>query len=96
MTNDINAAAERLRELKCIFCDFKADSLDSLKEHSADCREHPLYQFKLAYGQWQEKTEWVQEKSYWAFPALGLHRADVMRLEIERLTKLLEQTKGGE
>ena len=58
MTNDINAAAERLRELKCIFCDFKADSLDSLKEHSADCREHPLYQFKLAYGQWQEKTEW--------------------------------------
>jgi len=29
--------------IKCIFCDFKGDSLAALKEHSAHCEKHPLY-----------------------------------------------------
>jgi hypothetical protein len=39
-----------------------------------------------AYDEWSEKTDWVQEQ-IGTFPisALGKHRADVMREEIERL-----------
>ena len=44
----------------------------------------------LALNEWLDKTEWVQ-KEINTFPvsSLGMHRADVMRLEIERLRKLL-------
>lgn len=44
----------------------------------------------IALNEWLDKTEWVQ-KEINTFPvsSLGMHRADVMRLEIERLRKLL-------
>lgn len=40
--------------------------------------------FETAYRIWDEKTQWVQDAE-WSFPVLGMHRADVMRTEIERL-----------
>ena len=44
----------------------------------------------IALNEWLDKTEWVQ-KQLNTFPvsSLGMHRADVMRLEIDRLRKLL-------
>ena len=44
----------------------------------------------IALNEWLDKTEWMQ-KEINTFPvsSLGMHRADVMRLEIERLRKLL-------
>jgi hypothetical protein len=44
----------------------------------------------IALNQWLDKTEWVQ-KELNTFPvsSLGMHRADVMRLEIDRLREML-------
>ena len=44
----------------------------------------------IALDEWLDKTEWVQ-KEINTFPvsSLGMHRADVMRLEIERLREML-------
>jgi hypothetical protein len=45
-----------------------------------------LEQCKLALDEWSSKTEWVQERRVWDFgSALGMHRADVMRRQIECL-----------
>jgi hypothetical protein len=30
------------RKIRCIFCNFQADTLESLKDHSAECEGHPL------------------------------------------------------
>ncbi|WP_341237887.1 hypothetical protein [uncultured Limnobacter sp.] len=46
--------------------------------------------FKPAYMDWHNKTEWVQEKKDWPFNALGMHRADVMKKYIEHLEMLLK------
>ena len=44
----------------------------------------------IALDEWLDKTEWVQkELNTFPISSLGMHRADVMRLEIERLRKLL-------
>lgn len=58
-----------------------------------ECRQEieRLQQFEIAYNVWMEKTEWVQDKTDWAFPALGLHRADVMTKEINRLMMKLAE-----
>lgn len=47
---------------------------------------HLLRQKALAFDEWLQKTDWVQEQIS-SFPpnSLGRHRADVMREEIERL-----------
>lgn len=48
----------------------------------------------LALDEWFEKTNWVQEKiSTFPIKALGKHRADIMREEIERLRKNQEDVK---
>ena len=47
-----------------------------------------LQQFKMAFDEWMKKTEWVQTSEL-PTRLLGRHRADVMRLEIERLTAAL-------
>lgn len=44
-----------------------------------------LERFEVAFNEWSDKTDWVQEKNDWEFPTLGMHRADVMRKEILRL-----------
>ena len=44
----------------------------------------------IALDEWLDKTEWVQkELNTFPISSLGMHRADVMRLEIDRLRKLL-------
>lgn len=48
-----------------------------------------------AFDEWLEKTEWVQSQhSSFPFNTLGLHRADVMRKEIERLRGLVLSLGG--
>jgi hypothetical protein len=49
-----------------------------------------LERVAVAFDEWIEKTQWVQQQSH-TFPAnaLGKHRADVMREEIERLRQQL-------
>lgn len=45
-----------------------------------------LHQVQLAWREWQEKTEWVQNT---AEPQeLGMHRADVMRQRLEQAKAL--------
>lgn len=56
--------------------------------HKAQIEIERLKQFKLAYMEWSEKTNWVQKKTDWSFPCLGMHRADVMKKEIERLQEI--------
>lgn len=46
--------------------------------------------YKAAFLEWIAKTDWVQEQqSSFPFRTLGIHRADVMRQEIERLRETL-------
>lgn len=46
--------------------------------------------------EWLEKTEWVQEQQdSFPFRTLGIHRADVMKAEIERLRALVAQLRRG-
>lgn len=42
--------------IRCIFCDFVADSLPSLKSHSAACSEHPAVK-ELA--DWNETVKFI-------------------------------------
>jgi hypothetical protein len=48
---------------------------------------------QICWKQWLEKTDWVQEQidTFPPHASLGMHRADVMRLEIERLRALVAQ-----
>ena len=49
--------------------------------------------FELAYKEWESKTAWIRELfSQGKMPSklLGMHRADIMRVEIERLQALLD------
>lgn len=47
-----------------------------------------LEQFKVAYMEWSDKTDWVQgDKRFDVLLPWGKHRADVLRLYIERLEK---------
>lgn len=41
--------------------------------------------YKMAWEEWQDKTEWVQQTA--KAKELGMHRADVLRLRIEALEK---------
>lgn len=53
--------------------------------------------FKEAYMEWSRKTDWVQEqlKSF-PFQTLGLHRADVMTHEIQRLRAIVASQTDSE
>lgn len=53
-----------------------------------------LRQWETCGQEWLGKTDWVQERvnaGSWPISALGKHRADVMRDEIERLTASLKR-----
>lgn len=43
------------------------------------------FNYKAAWQEFHEKTEWVQQRKNFPFPALGMHRADVMNKYIEHL-----------
>lgn len=49
------------------------------------CKPEPQPDFKPAFMEWHDKTEWVQERRDWPFPTLGMHRADVMKKYIAHL-----------
>lgn len=53
-------------------------------------REPVQPHYKVAIDQWFEKTDWVQEKKDWPFPALGMHRADVMTKYIKHLERRVQ------
>ena len=50
--------------------------------------------FKEAYMEWSDKTDWVQEqRDSFSFNPLGMHRADIMRKEIEHLRRVIEESR---
>ena len=58
------------------------------KVETARAEHEHLLQAKASHGLWLEKTDWVQEAidtGDLPIKYLGHHRADVMRMEIERL-----------
>lgn len=72
---------------------------EALLAQAADEIER-LRQWETCGQEWLCKTDWVQERvnaGSWPISALGKHRADVMREEIERLTAALqyEQHRAG-
>lgn len=47
-----------------------------------------------AYDVWQEKTDWVQDEmnaGLLSHRYLGRHRADILKVEIERLREMVKQ-----
>jgi regulator of replication initiation timing len=59
------------------------------KLNAAEAEIERLRQWETCGQEWLGKTDWVQERvnaGSWPISALGKHRADVMREEIERLT----------
>lgn len=69
-----------------------ADQLDSdpaevfPSEISDELRR--LHQVELAFNEWLDKTEWVQETCQ--YYELGLHRADVLKRRIEYLQSRID------
>ena len=72
--------------------DYLARAMDERDKLRAEFER--LSRFEAAYNEWQDKTEWVQTAvSTGALPAryLGMHRADVLRAEVEALRKDAER-----
>jgi hypothetical protein len=60
------------------------------KLNAAEEEIERLRQWEMCGREWQNKTDWVQQRMNsgdWPVTALGKHRADVMREEIERMTE---------
>lgn len=55
-------------------------------KHNAAAELRRLHQHELAYKEWLDKTEWVQETS--EARELGMHRVDVLKRRIDRLHAL--------
>lgn len=74
------AAAELAERLQRAHDELRAVTADR------DAARDEAARFKAAHAEWQDKTEWVQQQaSKWSVRYLGMHRADVMRAEMERL-----------
>jgi len=70
------------------FLDDQYDPSHNLEEAAAELRrlssvERAYDALALAYNEWTEKTQWVQETKQTR--ELGMHRADVLKQRIERL-----------
>ena len=66
------------------------DDYEAMAEIQAALDSPPIVDYHGALTVWLDKTSWVQdESSAGKLPGnyLGMHRADVMRAEIERLRK---------
>ncbi|HEX4918608.1 MAG TPA: hypothetical protein VFV43_11970, partial [Limnobacter sp.] len=87
------AQAESLQQPpgRCTYCltfnghqDGCTHAVKTVHTHPAPAVAHgPGY--KACCTEWLDKTEWVQERGEWPFPALGMHRADVIKKYIEHL-----------
>ena len=81
----VGVAAEMLKEFDDEWPGGVAEveaSLRMWKKALAEA-QHKLDQYKAAFDEWHEKTEWVQETAHWS--ELGKHRADVLKKRIETL-----------
>lgn len=59
---------------------------DALRQQLADVT-HERDNFKAAYTEWSDKTDWVQRTANWS--ELGKHRADVMTDRLKASEALL-------
>lgn len=50
-----------------------------------------LNNYKSAYEEWQDKTEWVQQTA--TYDELGMHRADALRKRIDQLEEMNKQLR---
>lgn len=46
--------------IPCLFCDYKADTADQLREHSAKCEGHPLWKDAIRYRALKKKLEFYR------------------------------------
>jgi hypothetical protein len=85
------------------FLDDQYDPSHNLEEAAAELRrlssvERAYDALALAYDEWTEKTQWVQDTKQ--THELGMHRADVLKQRIERLksekAELLELLRQSE
>ena len=88
-------------QIKARLCRESNSLHDRLRD--AEKRIAELEQFKVAFTEWLDKTEWVQtDKRFDVVKPWGKHRADVLKLYIEHLeartVKLpsLKQSESGE
>jgi hypothetical protein len=87
--SDALLAIDRLSDLLTLPA---VDSLIAALEQAQTERDN----FKFAFTEWHDKTEWVQEQvtsGRFNFPAVGMHRADVMTRHIEEQEAELERAK---
>lgn len=64
------------------------DAIASLQEQvrALEHEKYKLTQYKAAYVEWQDKTEWVQgEKRFDVLLPWGKHRADILKDYVERV-----------
>lgn len=61
-----------------------------MSDYSELCEEiERLKSFKVAYSEWMDKTQWVQDSVHWS--ELGKHRADVI---LERMKRLAAENES--
>jgi hypothetical protein len=102
LASDYDAMAQRCAELEhslAVKEEFYQDALHSHVSLAAqrDALRAEVDRYRAAWDLWHEKTEWVQQAiTEGALPAryLGMHRADILRAEIERLRALLAECAG--
>jgi len=70
--------------------DAAADKLHSLVPEMADEIER-LRPYEEEYRKWMSLTDWVQDECNSGRLRPGIHRADLMRMEIENLRDLLDR-----
>jgi hypothetical protein len=82
----IEAAAREEQEEYCKA--YAEEWQETIKEQAGEIAKlrHDVDKYKLAFLDWSDKTEWVQQDAHNLFDfALGMHRADAMRKLIEKL-----------
>ena len=57
-------------------------------DYQAASQQPATPDYKLAYNEWSDKTDWVRNTS-WGAQYLGMHLADAMKARIQELEALL-------
>lgn len=90
LASDYDALAQRCAELERDLATAHADA--SHYASRADELRAEADRYRAAWDLWHEKTDWVQQAiTEGALPDryLGMHRADILRAEVERLRQAL-------
>ncbi len=92
LLDELEAAEKQIAQdvqIKARLCRESNSLHDRLRE--AEKRIAELEQFKVAFTEWLDKTEWVQtDKRFDVVKPWGKHRAEVLKLYIEHLEVKLE------